>query len=58
MSLSELLRKATENDPVSPVLSDPHFKAIDRRLKIIVSTVNKCLEDHGEERVLIIEDMV
>lgn len=58
MSLSELLRKATENDPVSPVLSDSHFKAIDRRLKIIVNTVNKCLEDHGEERVLIIEDMV
>lgn len=54
MSLSELLRKATENDPVSPVLSDPHFKAIDRRLKIIINTVNKCLEDHGEERVLII----
>lgn len=56
--LSELLRKATENDPVSPVLSDPHFKAIDRRLKIIINTVNKCIRDYGEKGVLIIEDMV
>ncbi|XP_078358088.1 glycosaminoglycan xylosylkinase-like [Oculina patagonica] len=56
--LSELLRKATEEDPVAPILSDPHFKAIDRRMKIAIDTVKMCIENHGEDRVLVSEEVV
>lgn len=56
--LSELLRKATEEDPVAPVLSDPHFRAIDRRMKIAIDTIKKCIKSHGEARVLVSEEDV
>lgn len=55
--LSELLRKATEEDPVAPVLSDPHFRAIDRRMKIAIDTIKKCIKSHGEAGVLFSEDV-
>ena len=54
--LSELLRKATEEDPVAPVLSDPHFRAIDRRMKIAIDTIKKCIKSHGEAGVLVSEE--
>lgn len=56
--LSELLRKATEEDPVAPVLSDPHFRAIDRRMKIAIDTIKKCIKSHGEAGVLVSEEDV
>lgn len=57
-SLSELLCKATKDDPVAPVLSDLQFKAIDRRLKIAIDTVKKCIKLHGENSVLISDEVV
>lgn len=56
--LSELLRKATTDDPVAPVLSDLQFEAIDRRLKIAINTVKKCIKQHGESAVLISDAVV
>ncbi|CAH3042017.1 unnamed protein product [Porites lobata] len=55
--LSELLRQATKDDPVAPVLSEPQFKAIDRRLKIAMDTVKKCIRQNGESAVLVADQV-
>ena len=54
--LSEILRKSTKDDPVAPVLSDLQFKAIDRRLRIAMNTVQRCIEEYGESAVLISDE--
>lgn len=56
MSLSEILRKSAKDDPLAPVLSDLQFKAIDRRLKIAIDTVEKCIKQYGESAVLISDE--
>ena len=43
MTLGEALKKSLKDDPVDPVLLDPHFEAIDRRVEIILKTVDECL---------------
>jgi len=57
-SLSELLRKATKDDPVAPILSDLQYKAIDRRLKIAINAVKTCIRQHGENAVLVSDELV
>lgn len=54
--LSEILRKSTKDDPVAPVLSDLQFKAIDRRLRIAMNTLQRCIEEYGESAVLISDE--
>lgn len=56
--LSDLLRKATKDDPVAPLLSDLQFRALDRRLKIAIDTVKKCIKKHGETAVLASDETV
>jgi hypothetical protein len=36
ISLGEALKKSLTKDPVDPVLPEKHFKAIDRRIPIIL----------------------
>jgi len=36
VSLGEALKKSLKRDPIDPVLADKHFKAIDRRIGIIL----------------------
>ena len=51
--LSEVLRQILSRDPIAPVLWDPHFKALDRRLMDILDVINKCIETHGNDYVMI-----
>ncbi|XP_024085636.1 extracellular serine/threonine protein CG31145-like [Cimex lectularius] len=41
--LSELMRDSMSVDPVNPVLWEPHFAAMDRRVNIILQAVRDCL---------------
>lgn len=41
--LSETMRKALSNDALAPVLSEPHFEALDRRVVIVLQEIQKCL---------------
>ncbi|XP_055983197.1 pseudokinase FAM20A [Sorex fumeus] len=50
--LSDVMRESLLQDPLSPVLTEPHLLALDRRLQIILKTVDGCVEDHGEQWVL------
>uniref|UniRef100_A0A8C6HGR2 FAM20A, golgi associated secretory pathway pseudokinase n=1 Tax=Mus spicilegus TaxID=10103 RepID=A0A8C6HGR2_MUSSI len=50
--LSDVMRESLLEDQLSPVLTEPHLLALDRRLQIILKTVEDCIEAHGERRVI------
>ncbi|GAB6029056.1 hypothetical protein CHUAL_004842 [Chamberlinius hualienensis] len=55
--LSGLVEQSLQNDPVSPVLTRPHLKALDRRLSIVLSVVRDCVNKvKSEYRQVIIDD--
>lgn len=41
-SLSETIRKFIVNEPLHPIVIEPHLEALDRRLKIIYSVYEIC----------------
>lgn len=50
--LSDVMRESLLEDQLTPVLTEPHLLALDRRLQIILKTVEDCIEAHGERRVI------
>lgn len=50
--LSDVMRESLLEDQLSPVLTEPHLLALDRRLQIILQTVAACVEAHGEQSVV------
>ncbi|XP_056384189.1 extracellular serine/threonine protein kinase FAM20C-like isoform X2 [Hyla sarda] len=49
--LSDVMRESLSMDPLTPVLSEAHLLALDRRLDIILNVVRECFEKHGQLRV-------
>lgn len=45
--LSQLMRESMVGDPVASVLWEPHLTALDRRVNIILNTVQRCIETHS-----------
>ncbi|MGH0172319.1 UNVERIFIED_CONTAM: hypothetical protein FKN15_067241, partial [Acipenser sinensis] len=41
--LSDVLRESLSRDPLSPVLSEPHLSALDRRLDTVLRAVSTCV---------------
>ncbi|XP_077922118.1 pseudokinase FAM20A isoform X1 [Halichoerus grypus] len=50
--LSDVMRESLLEDQLSPILTEPHLLALDRRLQIILQTVEGCVEAHGEQSVI------
>ena len=50
--LSGVLRGVMAADPVTPVLSDRHLDALDRRLKVILGHIEKCVGEVGPEVIV------
>ncbi|KAK2495956.1 hypothetical protein MC885_014805 [Smutsia gigantea] len=50
--LSDVMRESLLEDQLSPVLTEPHLLALDRRLQIVLRTVEGCIEAHGEQSVI------
>ncbi|XP_003786225.1 pseudokinase FAM20A [Otolemur garnettii] len=50
--LSDVMRESLLEDQLTPVLTEPHLLALDRRLQIILRTVARCVEAHGEQSVI------
>lgn len=50
--LSDMMRESLLGDQLSPVLTEPHLLALDRRLQIVLRTVEECIEAHGEQSVI------
>lgn len=40
-----------DRDPLKPVLSEPHYAAIDRRTNIILKTVRQCIEQRKAQQL-------
>ncbi|XP_043856460.1 pseudokinase FAM20A isoform X2 [Dromiciops gliroides] len=53
--LSDVMRESLQEDQLSPVLTEPHLLALDRRLQIILKTVEGCIRIHGEQNVVVTE---
>ncbi|XP_053511583.1 pseudokinase FAM20A isoform X1 [Artibeus jamaicensis] len=51
--LSDVMRESLLADQLAPVLTEPHLLALDRRLQIILRTVQGCVEAHGEHSVIV-----
>lgn len=47
-SLSQALNETLANDPVAPVLWEPHLTALDRRVAIILKELRKCVKNAGK----------
>ncbi|XP_007421709.1 pseudokinase FAM20A [Python bivittatus] len=50
--LSDIMRESLLQDRLAPVLTEAHLLALDRRLQIILKTVEKCIEAFGEDTVV------
>ncbi|KAB1266630.1 Pseudokinase FAM20A [Camelus dromedarius] len=50
--LSDVMRESLLEDQLTPVLTEPHLLALDRRLQTILQTVEGCIEAHGEQSVV------
>ncbi|NWJ00834.1 FA20A Pseudokinase, partial [Crypturellus undulatus] len=50
--LSDVMRESLLQDPLAPVLTEPHLLALDRRLQLVLKAVRKCIEAHGEDKVV------
>ncbi|XP_064616277.1 glycosaminoglycan xylosylkinase-like [Liolophura sinensis] len=50
--LGAVLKGVLENEVISPVLHDPHYTAIDRRLSHVLKIIRNCIHKHGEDNVL------
>ncbi|XP_026079011.1 pseudokinase FAM20A [Carassius auratus] len=51
--LSDVMRESLSRDPLSPVLTEDHLQALDRRLGHVLRTVGKCAKKLGEPQVVI-----
>ncbi|XP_069825015.1 extracellular serine/threonine protein kinase FAM20C-like [Dendropsophus ebraccatus] len=49
--LSDVMRESLSMDPLTPVLSEAHLLALDRRLSFILNVVRECFKKHGQHRV-------
>lgn len=54
--LSQLMRESLAADPVAPVLLEPHLNALDRRLTIVLSAVQDCVNKRHVQDVLFVRD--
>lgn len=51
--LSQLVRESLANDPISPILWEPHLEALDRRLAIVLQAVRDCINRKPIDQVLL-----
>ena len=52
-ALSRIIRHVTADEPIAPLLAEPHFKAMDRRLAIVLHTIDDFVRDSSIEAVLV-----
>ncbi|XP_069786210.1 pseudokinase FAM20A-like isoform X1 [Narcine bancroftii] len=51
--LSDVMRESLLRDTLSPVLTEPHLLALDRRLQVILKAVRECIHQHGVADVIV-----
>lgn len=56
--LSQRMRESLSDDPIAPILWEPHLAALDRRLTIVLQAARDCISTYSEKHVLITKDSV
>lgn len=51
--LSDVMRESLSRDPLTPVLTEAHLEALDRRLEHVLRTVGRCVKKLGETQVVV-----
>uniref|UniRef100_A0A8D0H318 FAM20 C-terminal domain-containing protein n=1 Tax=Sphenodon punctatus TaxID=8508 RepID=A0A8D0H318_SPHPU len=54
--LSDVMRESLTTDCLSPVLTEPHLQALDRRLQKVLDMVQECLVK-GKRKEVVVDDM-
>lgn len=54
--LSRLMRESMADDPVQPILWEPHLLALDRRVTFVLSAVADCIKMHAVHDVIFAND--
>lgn len=52
-SISTLLDESLKKDPLYPILTPSHLKAVDRRLKIVLNELNRCISKFKPTEVIV-----
>jgi len=52
-ALGRIMRQVTADDPVAPLLAEPHFKAMDRRLAIVLHAIDDFVRASSIKDVLV-----
>ena len=55
--LSSVLRHILSRDPTAPVLWDPYYTALDRRLERVLHVIEGCISKHGRAHVLVPDEL-
>ena len=50
--LSRVMKAVLSADPLSPVLTDRHLNALDRRVEHVLYEIKKCIIEHDSDSVL------
>lgn len=53
--LSRVLRQVLKQDPISPILAEEHYPALDRRVAIVLEKIQTCIDKVPEKKVLVRE---
>lgn len=51
--LTTVLDTILNNEPIAPVVAQPHLVAMDRRLLFIINMVKSCIKEKGSGYVLV-----
>ena len=51
--LGTTLSQILSRDPIAPVLWDPFYDALDKRLEKVLHVIDTCLQKHGASHVLV-----
>ena len=54
--LINVLKTILSDDPISPILTDAHFEAMQRRLETIILTINNCIQQKQVKSTVLIDD--
>jgi hypothetical protein len=48
--MSDALRESLKDEPLAPILWEPHYEALDRRNVIILEHVRRCLKVDDDKK--------